>query len=174
MDLEEFKIQLREKIKAINEAKYFNIAIQDVASTQAERIFEEGKNESGETHQYNSIDPIYISQNKTPKGKGGYFKSYKAFRQSIGRDVSKVNFRLTNDLQSDFINRLIPESSNKVGEANPIKVNNWKYRIAFKRALNIKKAEGLEKRYGKIFGLTRGEKDHFTKVVQFEFKRLIL
>lgn len=96
---------------------------------------------------------------------------YKEFREIQGREGSFVNIRYSNDLQSDFSNVVISENSTSVPSPAPIKVDSNTYKTTIKRDINIKKKEWLEKKYGKIFELSKFEKENFYKVLAFEYKK---
>lgn len=166
------------------------LAVYSVVGMQAKRIFQDGKNTANAgIGSYNATDPLYVNTqrnapiNNPVRGKSGeskfkngkphkttYYNSYKDFRQKQKREAGFVNLRLTNELQSDFSNAQISTSSNKVATANPIKVNVHYYKTELKKPINQKKREGLEKKYGTIFYLTKEEKALFLTVLTNELK----
>lgn len=159
--------KIRKAIAIIKTGKPVGIASQDTHVMMTERIFENGKNsQNSDIGKYDDSKGLYVNPNVAPRNfmpagknsrktkfkngnerKTRYFKSYKSYRQKVGRSVGKVNLVLTGNLQSDF------------GKA-VTKVNNLKY-TATARSENEKKIEGQEERYGKIFELTKKRKKEF-------------
>lgn len=95
-----------------------------------------------------------------------WFASYKDYRAEIGRESGFVNLDLGGELKLDMEN---PQS----GVPTPTKVNEHEYIVQLKRQLSIKKVEGQEDRYGKIFNLTQSEKDNFFTRANFELKKIL-
>lgn len=166
MTTKEFKKLLDRQLDEINKANIFFLTISESHARQVKRIFVEGQNEMDtDIGQYNSTAPIYISPIQSPikispKGKSGssvfkngkahksaYFDSYKAFRSAIGRQVSKVNLRLSEALKIDF-----QTSLQRSGED---------YISGIKNDTNVGKAEGAIDRYGDIFHYTISEKKYY-------------
>ncbi len=162
---------LRKKVEVIKSGKLVKIAAQDTHVKMSERIFDENKNASnGKIGEYNSTDPIYVNPNNSPKkfptlgkpndkgkrkkGETGYFESYKAFREKIGRQTQEVDLKLHGRLQSDW--------SKGVKEITPLIYSSGVNQD------NYDKVKGAEERYGNIFGLTKEEKQHFKDVLEFE------
>lgn len=177
-------------ISRLEKEDLIRVAVLDTVQKQAERIFSNGlKSDSSKIGTYNNTKEIWVSQEDAPKKvnnrgkpnkdgkrkkiKGGYYESYKKFREAMGREASFVNIRLTNDLQSDFSNSPVSKSSNALAKAKPIKVNKNEYKVSLKRDINIAKKEGLEKKYGKIFSLTKDEKKNFHTIAEKEFNLFI-
>jgi len=176
-------VQLRRQLEALKSSQVLQIAAQDTHVKMNERIFVNGGSaDGGKIGDYNSNDELYVNPNKSPKGfptkgkpnskgiakskfkdgrphKTGYFKSYKDYRETIGRDTSNVNLVLSGDLQSDFGKALIKLSPLKYG--------------ATLRDNNIKKKEGNEERFGEIFKLTESERENFIEVMKFETSRIL-
>lgn len=160
----------------------FEIAVRDTVQKQAKRIFQDGLASDGnKIGTYESTKPIYVSDNAAPKRvnhkgkkgktiKSGYYESYKAFRAAMNRESSFVNIRLTNDLQSDFSNVELSKTSNTIAKAKPIQLTSRHYITMLKREENVRKKEGLEIKYGKIFDLTKEEKNNLREVAIFELK----
>lgn len=182
-------LRAAEKLKTDNTP--LKLATYTVVATQAKRIFTDGLNTAGQKHTYNSTNPLYLNplttfdggKLGTPKGKTGktifesgkkkgqphktvYVESYKDYREQIGREAEFVNWELSGDLKLDFEN---PQGSTPT----PIKVSENEYLSGLKRDLNIKKREGLEKRYGRIFWLSDTEKQLFYDTASFELRRLL-
>lgn len=165
-------------------------AVYSIVGDQAIRIFQDGKNSNdAKIGSYNSSNPLYVNTSKrapiknAPKGKTGqskfkngnthkstYYNSYKDFRSKQKRESGFVNLRLTNELQSGFSNVKISTSSTSVPEARPIKVNAHHYKLEVKDN-NVKKVIRLEKKYGKIFNLTKKERAKFIQALQSELAR---
>lgn len=172
--------------------KPFEQSVLNIVAKQTKRIFEDGiksdesqiKNKNGGF--YNTKNGLYVNKDLIKgggklganRGKTGktkfkngkphktvYVKSYYDFRKKLGRDVSKVNLVLNNDLFSDFANAKV------IARAKPNKINPLWYTTSFKRDINIKKRSGLEEKYGKIFNLTKKEKEEFYKTVEFNISK---
>lgn len=189
---QEFKDRLlraAEKLQAENTP--LKLATYSVVAVQAKRIFTDGMNTAGQKHAYNSTNPLYVNPSTTfnggklgtPTGKTGrtvfesgkkkgqphktvYLESYKDYREKIGREAEFVNWELSGDLKSDFEN---PQG----GTPTPIKVSENEYLSGLKRDLNVKKREGLESKYGRIFWLSDTEKQLFYDTASFELRRLL-
>jgi hypothetical protein len=192
ISVEEFKKRLEraaENLKKDNTP--LKLATYTAVAAQAKRIFTDGRNTDGSQFQYNSTTPLYLNPSTTfngsklgtPIGKTGksvfesgkkkgqphktvYVKSYKDYREKIGRESEFVNWELSGDLKSDFEN---PQG----GTPTPIKVSENEYISGLKRDLNVKKREGLESRYGTIFWLSDTEKQLFYDTASFELRRLL-
>lgn len=172
MTTQQFIKKLDDQYEKISDAKFLLLPVTDVHARQVKRIFENGIGGDGvKIGTYNSTDPIYVDPDKSPKGfplkgksgettfkngkkhKTGYFDSYKAFRNVIGRESSFVNLRLTNNLNFDFTNSLT--------------LDGGLYVTGVKRKENSDKVDGLRKKYGDdTFKLTLGEKELFVKAVE--------
>ncbi len=68
----------------------------------------------------------------------------------------------------DFSNAETP------AQATPKKISNVEYVVSIKRDQNIKKKQGNEKRFGKIFPLQKKAKDAFFKTLDFNFKKALI
>ena len=192
MTAQEYKDKLLKAAQSLREENIpFKLATYSTVAAQAKRIFTDGQNTNGQKFQYNSTNPLYLNPSTTfnggklgaPIGKNGdkvfksgikkgqphktvYVESYKDYREKIGRESSFVNWELSGDLKSDFEN---PQG----GVATPIKISNNEYVSGLKRDENIKKREGLEKKYNPIFYLSDLEKAEFYKDVSFELRKLL-
>lgn len=175
---------LDNRIAFIESGKPIFLGARSALGQSVGRIFEDGeKSDGSQIGTYNSTNELWVNPNTLPRkvqprGKPGkernvqnrktvYFKSYKDLRSEQGRESEKVNLRLTNDLQSDYANAQIT-GGGIAQNPQPIKVSAMEYKITLKRQGNIDKKAGLEKRYGKIFNLTQGEKNTFYDVVRKE------
>lgn len=185
MTFDEVIDKYRERILKIQSGVPLLIAATTVISQMGERIFEKGQDVNGKTFNY-SKKRTWIDTKVSPKnlkliGSTGkptkttqFFEGgYKEFKKTIGREDKHVNFRLNNDLQSDFLNANVSKTTNKVGAPN-FKVIDDAVTITLKREINIKKKEGLEKKYGAvIFSASKEEKKLFSDVAQFEVKKIL-
>lgn len=180
MTVEQWQKDMRKKAK-LCPPKAYGIGVRDAVSSSAVRIFEKGKGFFGSIGSYNATDPIYISLKASPKKfrvssgrKGRVFKSYKQYRQDIGRKTGFVNLRLSNELYNDYSNTKIAKtntSASGLTPAKPVKINNKKYMIVLSKEINAKKIGGMEKKYGEIFGVTKKEVKHMNTVIEFELAK---
>jgi hypothetical protein len=171
MTTQEVINSLKAKVKILSGGQLVAIAAQDTHVKMSERIFDNNENSTGgKIGDYNSIDAIYVNPKNSPKkfptlgkpdkngkrktGETGYFESYKAYREKIGRQTKSVDLKLFGRLQSDFTKGVI-------------KVDDLTYTSGVNQD-NADKVEGAEDRYGKIFSLTEEEKQHFHDVLEFE------
>lgn len=185
MTIAEAQNKLKGIIAEVNSERALKIAVFAVNELRVKRIFSDGKNSSGgQIGVYNSTKPVYIKPENAPKkgnqiGKRGkpieslYYPSYKNFRKAMGRESEFVNVRLNNELQSDLANANISRTSTKLGVPKPIRVSKTKYKVTLKKDINIKKSEGLEKKFGKFLEHTKEEKAAFAKALKFEFDRIL-
>lgn len=185
MTIAEAQNKLKGIISEINSEKALAIAVLSVSQLRIKRIFEDGLNSSGaKIGNYNSTTPVYINPADAPRkgnqiGKRGepiksiYYPSYKDFRRAMGRESEFVNVRLNNELQSDLANGLLSKTSSSLATPKPIKVSATKYKVTLKKDINIKKASGLEKKFGKFLEHTKEEKTAFSKVLKFEFDKIL-
>lgn len=181
--------QYTERLKCIKEKLaegiFFEKAVRDNLAQRSKRIFTDGLNSAGsQIGKYDTTKPLYVnpvsqSPKKFPtKGKTGktkfangkahktgFFNSYASFRAEIGRESVNKNYQLFGNLKSNF------ENASR-GEVQPIKVNNLEYIVGLDRENSLKKA-GLEKKDGRVFPLTSGEKQSFFKVASYEQNQVI-
>lgn len=167
------------------ENKPFRRAVQTVHTQRITRVFDNGeKADGGKIGQY-STKPIYVSaktygfsfagqgknqarRSKDSPRKTKYFaEGYKGFRQFVKRPVNFINLGLTYDLRFDLSN----SSSRRVNM--PDKVSPHEYHERLKRPHNIEKVDGLENRFGNIFGFSQKERDDFGRIVQVELTNLM-
>lgn len=178
MTTEGYIKNLRQKIAILKDGKLIGIAAQDTHVKMSERIFDKHDNANdGKIGKYNSTDPIYVNPDNSPKKfptkgkpdskgkakskflngndhKTGYFTSYKAFREKIGREGGEVNLQLFGLLRKNFEKGVVKKDALiYISDVNPT---------------NASKIEGLEKRYGNIFRLTPKERTNFKQVLAFE------
>lgn len=183
MTQEEFILKQKAIIQHLKDGVIMGIATADTHAKMSARIFEEGKTATGgDIGQYGG-GPLYINPNRSPKkfpvkgkpdskGKGdtkfengkehktGYFESYKAYREKIGRQTGKVDLVLSGSLQSDFSNGLI-------------KKDDFTYNVSVKNVKNRKIIEGVQEKYGNVFSPSQQESENFKDVFNFEVQRLI-
>lgn len=149
---------------------------------------------------YNDTTPVYIKPEDAPKAvklggkpqavKGkeykkstrvtfkstaenpqtAYYPSYKAFRKAMGRETGFVNLRLNNRLQSDLANATLSKATTKLADNKPIKVDTHRFIVTLKNQENIDKVQSLEKKYGKIIDLTKGEIKFYHSILEKEFR----
>lgn len=175
--------QLRKQLDGLKSSEALQIAAQDTHVKMTDRIFIQGQSaDGGNIGNYDTKNELYINPNNSPKSfptkgkpndkgiarskfkdgtphKTGYFKSYRDYRETIGREASFVNLVLSGDMQSDF------------GKA-VTKVSNLKYASTL-RSDNNKKKQGAEDKYGEIFNLTDSERLNFVEVLRFETNRML-
>lgn len=161
------------------------IAARTVHTLRVNRIFHEGRNSAGQSiGTYNKTRELYVPDSKlrrngSHRGKTGKpikttaFPSYYALKRQQGFDPNIVNFRLTNDLQSDFANARISKSSDAVPDSKPIKVDPTLWKEELRRTENAKKLSGLEAKFGEVTAPTQEERDTFQKVGNFEMMKLL-
>lgn len=179
MTTEEYIRKLNSKIDKLKTGLPIAIAAQDTHVKMVERIFEEGKNSTdGEIGKYNSTDPLYVNPNNSPKKfptkgkdgktkfkngeqhKTGYFESYKAYREKVGRETDHVNFNLFGILQNDF-------------GKGVVKLSNEKYISKVSQGNNSEKIKGLEHKFGSVFKLTEKERENFKEILEFETLQIL-
>lgn len=161
------------------------IAARTVHTLRVNRIFHEGRNSAGQSiGSYDKTKELWVAdknlrRNGSHKGKTGkrikttYFGSYYALKGSQGFDANTVNFRLTNDLQSDFANARIAKSSDSVPDSRPIKVDPTLWKEELRRSKNAEKLSGLEAKFGEVTAPTQEERDTFQRVGNFEMMKLL-
>ena len=158
-------------------------AAQTVHALRIRRIFHVGLNASAsKIGTYNTTKELWASDKQlrkkgTNKGKTdkptktSYYSSYKALKQQQGFNAERVNLRMTNNLQSEFANTNIPSNSDAVpSNAEPERINANLY---VERIDNVGKLRGIEKKYGNVFGFTKGERKKFLEVYNFEAMEIL-
>lgn len=179
--------EMDERIKILKSGEILQRTVRGMMGIMAHRIFEDGKDSKGaKIGKYDNkkeiwINPDTLPTSPAPKGKPNasrrvanrsstYFPSYRAMRKEIGRESGFINLRLTNDLQSDFANADVAPSRTSIGNKyNPHKINSFTYAIKLTRQVNREKRKGLEKRFGKIFDMTKDETRKFNEALTKEF-----
>lgn len=175
----EYAAKLESKLNSLKtNDKAMGVAVFDTNAKMVNRIFVQGRDSSNSgIGSYNTTDPLYVNPKYSPKsfptkGKAGnsrkkngeayktaYFSSYKAFRDTIGRETGFVNLTLFGLLQNSVSNGI---------ERN----SNGRY-ITILKGEQGDKADGLEKKYGTIFNLTKEERENFLRVYEFEITKLL-
>ena len=118
------------------------LSVLDTHARMAQRIFDKGENVDGKTFNY-----------KTP--------AYRNKRKNSGKQVSFVDFKFTNDLQSDF-------RGSSSSDVRPTKVNDQTFRIELNRSINVVKKDGLDDRYDTVFEITKKEQESFKDILRKE------
>jgi hypothetical protein len=176
----QYAAKLRSRMKQLQEGEPLRIAAQTVHAMRVERIFDTGTVARG----YNKtkelwVDDSNLRSNGSHRGKTGksikttYFSSYFALKGQQGFDNSKVNFRLTNDLQMDFANSTLDPGTGKAGVGTPIKKSNTLFVEALRRSDNQDKLKGLKAKFGDFTIFYQNERDTFFKVIKFETFKLL-
>lgn len=181
LTVEQFNRKLDNWVRALEEQEIpMIIAVKDTIAQMSVRIFDKGLAADGsKIVSYDTVRELWVSDSQLPRagthtGKTGnpiktsYYENYKALREQQGRQSGFVNLKLTNRLQSEFLNR--PLSENITGDPNPHKTGELEYAVGFTTE-GKKKADGNEKRFGKkIFEASKDEIDNFVKVFLFEWE----
>jgi hypothetical protein len=171
-------------------------AVRDTMAKQVTRIFVEGKNSADSNiGQYDTKRALYVNPNKAPRkggekvkgiegllptqGKTGkqkfadgrphkttFVNNYKDLRNRIGRRTDKVDLFYSGDLKSDISNA-------KTG-VKPTQVNVHEYVTGLHRPENVKKANGLDEKYGSVLPHTTSEKQNFFYIANKEFQLILL
>lgn len=179
MSTDELILKQRQMIEQLKDGSIMAIAVADTHAKMTERIFQDGKKSDGsDIGQYQGGE-LYVNPNLSPKkfpaigktGKGkfestgephktGYFESYKAYREKIGRLGDKVNLVLSGQLQSDISNGLVQKSE-------------FEWIVSAKNTRNKKIIEGVDEKYGKTFALSVEEVFNYREVFNFEFLNVL-
>ncbi len=118
------------------------------------KIFSIKENKKGK----HSAKYISIKKDFTER-KTKWFSSYKAFRETEGRETNFVNLNLWGRLQSDYVNSLKKRRD-----------GNWTSGV--KTLESEKKVFGIERKYGNVFLLQESEKQLLNNTFQAELIRL--
>jgi hypothetical protein len=174
MSTQEYITKLRERVNILQNGNAIGIAAQDTHVQMVERIFEQGKNaQDSEIGSYDPSNPLYVNPKNAPKKfptkgkdgdskfengephKTGYFESYKAYRQAVGRQTGSVDLVLFGNLQSDFGKAVVRKEG-----------TSWASTVT--RVESRNKIAGIEGKYGNVFRLTPNERDNFKQVLASE------
>ena len=182
----QFVDSIRKKAKLLAKDNLpLKIASQTIHTLRVLRVFHEGLNQNGSSiGTYNTSTEIYAADDQlrkkgTNKGKTdkptktSYYKNYRALKVQQGFNASGVDLRMTNNFQSDYANATLTKGSDKSPKAKPFKANVNTYQEKLSRQENVDKLEGFEKKYGKVFNFTSGERKAFNKVYNFEAKKIL-
>jgi hypothetical protein len=187
----QFADQLRGKLAELQKNnRPFQLAVLSSVAQVAKRAFSDGVNNVGQSFSYNDSDPLYISDDQSPrklshKGKTGqnvfkstgkphkttYFDSYKSFRANVGRRTSTVNWQLNGDLMSDFGSIPAPVSKQppSLSQMRPaVKISPNFYITKLDRDINVKKYSGLSERYGEFLKVSASEEKEFFRIFDNE------
>jgi hypothetical protein len=160
MTAEEWGNKLNAKLAQIESGAALFPSAGSLIAAMQERIFERGEDVTGKTFNYNTTNEMWVADNVGPKGgsnlgktgkkiKTTYYSSYNDFRGAMSRQTGTMNFRLNNELQSDFL----ASQSNVTGLEVELKLRN---------EINVKKRSGLEERLNaKIFSPSDSEVELF-------------
>lgn len=181
MTIKDYISKLEKKQKeliSLSEKALFNASIA-TRDAMAKRIFNEGENIAGQTHQY-SRKPITISgykirvpkkvspnskvyrfigiQSKKKVGRGEFYgryfpNGYYEYKKFIGQNNAFVNFKLTGGLQMAFNNGL-----------KKVNKNQYEIRLTNSRATELRRA--LDLKYGGVFMLSPYEREYFVEIYQ--------
>jgi hypothetical protein len=180
----QFVDKIRGKIKQLEKDNVpLKLAAASVHADRIDRIFHRGKKtDKSRIGTYDTTRELWVSDDQlrragTHKGKFGdptktsYYKNYKELKKQQGFRNTRVNLRMTNNLQSEFANKNIGKNSNSIpSNAEPEKINKDKY---VERIDNQEKVDALEEKYGTIFDFSEGEKHKFYKVYNEEASRIL-
>ena len=176
MSTDELVLKQRQMIEQLKDGSVMALAMADTHAMMMERIFQGGKKSDGSDIGKYQGGELYINPNtsagkkfptigKTGKGKfestgephkTGYFESYKAYREKIGRKTNKVDLVLSGQLQSDISNGLIQKDE-------------FTWIVSAKNERNKKIIDGVDEKYGKTFTLSVEEVFNYREVFNLEF-----
>ena len=80
---------------------------------------------------------------------------------------------MTNNFQSDYANAPLVKGSTAISKPTPFKVSINKYVVKLSRDENVKKLEGFESKYGKVFNFTSDERKKFFAVYNDEASKIL-
>ena len=160
-------------LKLAEDARFDDALIFAAESTQdamSERIFENQENIAGNkatSSDYSTkeiwVEPLTLPRNAgSAIGKRGtpiktrYFAGGWA---DVKSQVGRPNYELNGILKSDFNSALV-------------RTNNLKVNLTLKNAENFGKVKGLDKKYGRTFGVNNTEREIFRDVLAFEINQL--
>ena len=161
-------------LKLADDARFNDALVTAALSTQdamSARIFENLENIAGNkasSSDYSTkeiwVEPLTLPRNAgSAVGKRGtpiktrYFKGGWA---DVKAQVSRPNYELNGILFKDFNSPLVSFGGN------------FKIALTLKKPENFGKVKGLNKKYGRTFGVNKEERALFAKVLQFEIAKL--
>lgn len=185
MTPEEWANKMASRRNRIVTGPAFQVASKDALALQSRRIFVDGqKTDGGPLGAYSTV-PMTASPKSLPKagnqrGKTGnktktsyYAGGYRELRQQQGRESAFVNLRLSNSLQSDFLNAVVSSTSNSLGEVNPTVVNPLQVQLGLSEPNNILKLSGLQAKYGVFTDLSSNEIQVLVNSFSFQIKKIL-
>jgi hypothetical protein len=160
-------------LKLAEDARFDDALIFAAKTTQdamSERIFENQENIAGNkatSSDYSTkemwVEPLTLPRNAgSAIGKRGtpiktrYFAGGWA---DVKAQVGRPNYELNGVLARDFNSALV-------------RTNNLKVNLTLKNAENFGKVKGLDKKYGRTFGVNNTEREIFRDVLAFEVNKL--
>jgi len=164
----EYIVSLRSQATALKDGRALQMAANTVHGERVERIFDTGAVARGY-----STKPMWMSNKDmrggVNKGKSGkakktsYFQGgYREYKTVSNFASSNVNFRNTNDLQSDFSNGRVTT-----------KVNNFLFVEEIKRDDNMDKLDGNQKRFGNFLKFTPSDITRFNSILERELVSIL-
>ena len=168
MTTAEYIVSLRSQATALKDGRALQMAANTVHADRVERIFDTGAVARGY-----STKPMWMSNKDmrggVNKGKSGkakktsYFQGgYREYKTVSNFASSNVNFRNTNDLQSDFSNSRVTT-----------KVNNFLFVEEIKRDDNMDKLDGNQKRFGNFLNFTSSDITRFNSILELELSSIL-
>jgi hypothetical protein len=179
MSTEQFVQRLDCFLDVIRQGRFHEIAVRDTLAEQSLRIFTHGKNSSGSLiGHYDRTRGLYVNPRRVPRGtalypligKTGrdtfrsgkkhrtrYVESYARLREMMGLKADKVTLVLFGNLKSDY------ENGGRGTGIVPLKLDNHRFATTLD-AENDRKRQRLERKYGRVFVLTKEEEKHLADV----------
>ena len=112
--------------------------------------YDSGKSFSTSSPIGKKFGDIANKRQKKAFGSGNSFGSYKAFRESLGRQTAYMDLTLTGDMWASW---------------KPVPISNTAYGVKFVSSEQNKIAGYLEQRFGAIFELSDDELDQSLKII---------
>ena len=178
LSLDQYAKELERRLKVLQQDdKPLRIAAQETHIATIKRTYRQGIKSNGSKIGQYSNKPLYIKPNTAPKGftpagktgntkfasgkahKTKWFKSYKAFRASQGREAAFINLNLHGRLETNHANGLKQKGKHV-----------W---ITQVRPNNSKKMRGNERKFGKIANLTPLERKRFFVIIRQELAKVL-
>lgn len=140
-NIELFISDLDSRKKSIKDA--IKTSVLDTHTKMTQRIFDRGQNSDGFQFKYKSA-------------------THRKKRRNAGKQVSFVDFKFTNDLQSDF------RGSSNLSSVKPTRINDETFRIELNRINNQEKRQGLDEEFNDVFSISDEEVKGFLDVLKKE------
>lgn len=96
-----------------------------------------------------------------------YVKSYKDYRNRIGRRIDRVDLVLTGELLLDFVTARLK------GRAVTDRGGSILFQLQLRRRGSGDKRDHAEQKYGRIFALTAQERNEYFRTLRFELRRAV-